>query len=41
MCHDNKERCKIGKGMHLSVKNWHEELTNFHPSTQKSQKLAF
>ena len=40
MCHDTEERCKIWKGIDLSVQNWHEEFNKFGSSTQKSQKFA-
>ena len=29
LCHDNKEWCKIWRGIDLSVQNGHEELTEF------------
>ena len=29
VCHDNDEWCKIWRGTHLSVQNWHEEFDEF------------
>ena len=40
MCHDNEEWYKNWRGIDLSFQNWHEDLTNFDSSTQKSKKIA-
>ena len=40
MCHDNKEWCKIWKGLDLSVQNWHEEFDVFWPEHLKISKLC-
>ena len=40
ICHDNKEWCKIWRRIDLSFQNSKmRNLTNFDPSTQKSQKF--
>ena len=39
MCYDNEERCKIRKGID-QFKTDMRNLTNFDPSTRKSQKSA-
>ena len=39
MCYDNEERCKISKGIDY-FKTDMRNLTNFDPSTRKSQKFA-
>ena len=40
ICHGNEKWFKNWRGIDLSVQNWHEELTNFDPSTQKPIELA-
>ena len=35
LCHDNKEWCKIWKGIGLSVQNWHEKFDKFWPRQSK------
>ena len=31
LCHDNKEWCKIWRGIHLPFQNWHWEFEKFLP----------
>ena len=38
--YDNEEWCKIWKRIELSVQNWHTDLINVNPSTNKSKKCA-
>ena len=43
MCYDNEdneERCKIWKGIDLSVQNWHEESNKFWPKHSKISKIC-
>ena len=40
MCHDNKEWCKIWRGIDLSVQNWHEEFDEFWPEHSKISKIC-
>ena len=40
MCHDNEERCKIWKGIDLSVQNRHEEFNKFWPELSKISKIC-
>ena len=39
MCHDNDKWCKIWRGTDFSFQNYMRNLTNFHPTTRKSQKF--
>ena len=39
MCHDNKEWCKIWRGIDLSFQNWHEEFDEFWPKHLKVSKI--
>ena len=42
MCYDNEEWCKIWKGIHLSVQNWHDEFGEFlHEHLKVSKNLHF
>ena len=40
MYHGNEELCKIWRGIDSSFQNWHQNLTNFDPTTQMSQTFA-
>ena len=40
ICHDNKEWCKIWRGIDLSVQNWHEEFDKFWPEHSKISKIC-
>ena len=40
MCYDNKEWCKIRKGIDLSVQNWHEEFNKSSPEHSKITKIC-
>ena len=39
ICQDNGEWCKIGGGIDLTFKNWHEEFENFWPKHSKISKI--
>ena len=39
MCHENKEWCKIWRGLHLSIENWYEEFHKFWPEHSKISKI--
>ena len=40
MCYDNEEWCKIWKGIHLSVQNWHGEFDEFLHEHLKVSKIC-
>ena len=40
MCHENKERCKIWRGLDLSIQNWHEEFDEVWPEHSKISKIC-
>ena len=40
MCHDNKEWCKIWRGLDLLVQNWHEEFDEFWPKHSEISKVC-
>ena len=40
MCHDNEQWCKYGRGIDLSVQNWHEEFDKFWPEHSKISKIC-
>ena len=40
MCYDNKEWCKIWRGIDLSFQNWHEEFDEFWPEHSKTSKVC-
>ena len=39
MCHDNKDQCKIWKGIDLLFQNWNEEFDEFLPEHSKISKI--
>ena len=39
MCHDNKEWCKIWRGIDLSFQNWHGKFDEFWPKHLKVSKI--
>ena len=40
MCHDNEEWCKIERGLHLPVQNWHEDFEKFWPEHLKISQIC-
>ena len=40
LCHDIEEWCKIGRGIDLSVQNWHEEFGEFWLEHLKVSKMC-
>ena len=41
MCHDNEEWYKTWRETDWYFENWHRNLINFYPSTQRSKKICF
>ena len=40
LCHDIEEWCKIGRGIDLSVQNWHDEFDEFWLEHSKVSKMC-
>ena len=41
LCHDDEEWCKIWRGIHFLVQNWHEEFGEFWPRALKNLKNLY
>ena len=41
LCHGNEEWCKIWRGIHFLVQNWHEEFDEFWPRALKNLKILY
>ena len=40
ICHDNEEWFKMGRGIDLSIQNWHEDFDEFWPKHSKISKIC-
>ena len=40
ICHDNRKRWKIGRGIDLSFQNWHEDFDEFWPEHLKISNIC-